>query len=162
MHEKKRIQLTVNGRSVEVEVSPGELLVDTLREKLGLTGTKAGCREGECGSCTVIINGKPVLSCLVPSLKAHGAEIVTIEGLEKNGELHLLQKKFVEMGAIQCGFCTPAMILAGKVLIDENPNPTEEEIRLAISGILCRCTGYQKIVAAIQAAAEELASGGAQ
>lgn len=147
------ITLTINGKEATVEVSPGTMLVDVLRDKLGLTGTKVGCREGECGTCSVIMNGKLVLSCIMPAMKAQGAKITTIEGLEQNGELHIIQKKFVEKGAIQCGFCTPAMVLAGKVLLDENPRPTREEIRMAISGILCRCTGYQKIVDAIQSAA---------
>ena len=150
----RSITLKVNGKEVSVDVVPGEMLVDVLRERLGLTGTKVGCREGECGSCSIILNGKLVTSCLVPAMKAQGAEILTIEGLEKNGELHLIQKRFIEEGAIQCGFCTPAMVLAGKALLDENPHPTREEIQLAISGILCRCTGYQKIIKAIDSAAK--------
>ena len=151
---KKSITFKVNGKEVSVDVSPGEMLVDVLREKLGLTGTKVGCREGECGVCSVILNGKLIASCLVPVMKANRGTILTIEGLEQNGEMHLIQKRFVEDGAIQCGFCTPAMVLAGKALLDANPHPTREEIQLAISGILCRCTGYQKIIKAIDSAAQ--------
>jgi len=151
---ERSISFKVNGKKVSVDVVPGEMLVDVLRERLGLTGAKVGCREGECGSCSVILNGKLVASCIVPAMKAHGAEILTIEGLEKNGELHVIQKRFVEEGAIQCGFCTPAMVLAGKALLDEKPHPTREEIQLAISGILCRCTGYQKIIKAIDSASK--------
>ncbi len=151
---KKSITFTVNGKEVDLEAAPGEMLVDVLRGKLGLTGTKVGCREGECGVCSIIMNGKLVTSCLIPVMKAQGATILTIEGLEQNGEMHLIQKRFIEDGAIQCGFCTPAMVLAGKALLDVNPHPTREEIQLAISGILCRCTGYQKIITAIDSAAQ--------
>jgi len=151
---KKSITCTVNGKKVSLEVAPGEMLVDALREKLGLTGTKVGCREGECGACSIIMNGKLVTSCLIPAMKADRGTILTIEGLAQNGEMHLIQKRFVEDGAIQCGFCTPAMVLAGKALLDANPHPTREEIQLAISGILCRCTGYQKIIKAIDSAAQ--------
>ena len=151
---KKSITCTVNGKKVSLGVAPGEMLVDVLRGKLGLTGTKVGCREGECGACSIIMNGKLVTSCLIPAMKADRATILTIEGLAQNGEMHLIQKRFVEDGAIQCGFCTPAMVLAGKALLDANPHPTREEIQLAISGILCRCTGYQKIIKAIDSAAQ--------
>jgi aerobic-type carbon monoxide dehydrogenase small subunit (CoxS/CutS family) len=151
---KKSITFKVNGKEVSVDVSPGEMLVDVLREKLGLTGTKVGCREGECGVCSVILNGKFIASCIVPVMKADRGTILTIEGLEQNGEMHLIQKKFIEDGAVQCGFCTPAMVLAGKALLDVNPHPTREEIQLAISGILCRCTGYQKIIKAIDSASQ--------
>lgn len=146
---KEKVRLTVNGKSTAIEAEPGEMLVDVLRDRLGLMGTKAGCRTGECGTCSVIMNGVLVASCIVPIKKADRASITTIEGLEKAGELHAVQKAFIEKGAIQCGFCTPAMVLAGKVLLDNNPNPTREQILEAISGILCRCTGYQKIVEAI-------------
>lgn len=146
---KEKVRLTVNGKSTAFEAEPGEMLVDVLRDRLGLMGTKAGCRAGECGTCSVIMNGVLVASCIVPIKKADRASITTIEGLEKAGELHAVQKAFIEKGAIQCGFCTPAMVLAGKVLLDNNPNPTKEQILKAISGILCRCTGYQKIVEAI-------------
>ena len=151
---KKSITFTVNGKKVDLDVAPGEMLVDVLRDTLGLTGTKVGCREGECGACSIILNGKLVTSCLVPVMKADGGTILTIEGLEQNGEMHLIQQRFIEDGAIQCGFCTPAMVLAGKALLDANPHPTREEIQLAISGILCRCTGYQKIITAIDSAAQ--------
>ncbi len=153
--------MEVNGKIVTVEVEPSDLLVDVLRENLGLTGTKAGCREGECGACSVILNGKVVTSCLIPALKADGGKITTIEGLEKDGELHPLQKAFVEMGAIQCGFCTPGMLLSAKNLLDQNPHPTLEEVKTAISGVLCRCTGYQKIIHAIHAASETIRNQGA-
>jgi carbon-monoxide dehydrogenase small subunit len=149
---RETVTFTVNGKDVSLEVEPGEMLVDVLRERLGLTGTKTGCREGECGVCSVIMNGLLVAACLMPIKKAHGATILTIEGLEANGELDSVQKRFIEHGAVQCGFCTPAMVLAGKALLDKNPQPTREEIQLAISGILCRCTGYQKIIKAIDAA----------
>lgn len=149
---KKTITFTVNGEERSVEAGSGDMLVDVLREKLGLTGTKVGCREGECGACSIILNGKLVTSCIVPAMKAEGGTILTIEGMEQNGEMHRIQKRFIEDGAIQCGFCTPAMVLAGKALLDENPHPTREEIQLAISGILCRCTGYQKIIKAIDSA----------
>ena len=151
---KKSVTFTVNGKEVSVDAAPGEMLVDVLRDKLGLTGTKVGCREGECGACSIILNGKLIASCLVPVMKADRGTILTIEGLERNGEMHRIQKKFIEDGAIQCGFCTPAMVLAGKALLDENPHPTREEIQLAISGILCRCTGYQKIIKAIDSASQ--------
>ena len=151
---KKSITFTVNGTAIDLDVAPGEMLVDVLRGKLGLTGTKVGCREGECGVCSIILNGKLTCSCILPAMKADHGTILTIEGLERNGEMHLIQKRFIEDGAIQCGFCTPAMVLAGKALLDENPHPTREEIQLAISGILCRCTGYQKIIKAIDSAAQ--------
>ncbi len=151
---KKSITFTVNGKEVDLDVAPGEMLVDVLRGKLGLTGTKVGCREGECGACSIIMNGRLVTSCLIPAMKADRGTILTIEGLAENGEMHLIQKRFVEDGAIQCGFCTPAMVLAGKALLDVNPHPTREEIQLAISGILCRCTGYQKIIKAIDSASQ--------
>ena len=151
---KKSITFTVNGKEVSLDVAPGEMLVDVLRGKLGLTGTKVGCREGECGACSIILNGKLVTSCLLPAMKADRGTILTIEGLAQNGEMHLIQKRFIEDGAIQCGFCTPAMVLAGKALLDVNPHPTREEIQLAISGILCRCTGYQKIIKAIDSASQ--------
>jgi carbon-monoxide dehydrogenase small subunit len=151
---KQNVKFTVNGKKVTLDVEPNQLLVDVLREQLGLTGTKVGCREGECGTCSVIMNGRLVATCLIPVMKAQGADITTIEGLEKNGELHVVQQKFIEHGAIQCGFCTPAMVLAGKALLDRNPKPSRDEIKLAISGTLCRCTGYQKIVDAIDSASK--------
>jgi aerobic carbon-monoxide dehydrogenase small subunit len=153
---KTIIQLTVNGESVEAAVEPNQTLVQFLREDLGLTGVKHGCGLGDCGACTVILNGKPVNSCLVLAVQAAGGEVLTIEGLAENGVLHPIQQAFVDHGAIQCGFCTPGMILSAKALLDATPKPTELEIRTAISGNLCRCTGYQKIVQAIQEAAKAI------
>jgi aerobic-type carbon monoxide dehydrogenase small subunit (CoxS/CutS family) len=151
---KEKIQFEVNAKKVSLEVDPDELLIDVLRDHLGLKGTKAGCRAGECGACSVILNGRVVPSCLVPAMKADGGKITTVEGLEKEGELDPLQKAFIEGGAIQCGFCTPGMLLSAKNLLDQNPRPTIEEIKVAISGVLCRCTGYQKIIHAIHSASK--------
>jgi carbon-monoxide dehydrogenase small subunit len=145
--------LTVNGTPYEVAVEPRQSLLQMLREELHLTGTKEGCSEGECGACTVLLDGITVDSCLIFALEAQGREVVTIEGLAHGDQLHPIQKTFAEYGAVQCGFCTPGMILAAKALLDSNPHPTEAEIRQGISGNLCRCTGYVKIVEAIQAAA---------
>lgn len=145
-----QIEMTVNGNKYSLEVEPGRRLLDVLREELGLTGTKEGCGEGECGACTVIMDGVAVNSCLVLAGQLDGKEIITVEGLEKDGELDALQEAFVRNGAIQCGFCTPGMLMSCKALLMKNPNPTESEIRLAIAGNLCRCTGYAKIVAAVQ------------
>ncbi|GFN36787.1 (2Fe-2S)-binding protein [Tepidimicrobium xylanilyticum] len=147
-----KIDLVVNGVEHSLEVREDMRLIDLLREELGLTGVKEGCSEGECGACTVIMDGKTVNSCLVMAFQAHGSNIITIEGLEEEGKLHPLQKAFIEVGAVQCGFCTPGMILSAKALLDKNPDPTEEEIREGISGNLCRCTGYNKIVEAINRA----------
>lgn len=147
---KTLINLKINGREYEVAVEPTKTLVDLLRYDLGLTGTKKGCGTGECGSCTVIFNGKPVNSCLVLAIQARGAEILTIEGLKPAQGLHPIQQAFVDKGAVQCGFCTPGMILSASSLLKKNPNPSEPEIRKALSGNLCRCTGYQKIVEAVQ------------
>ena len=147
---KRIIQLTINDKEYEVAVEPNQTLTDMLRYELGLTGTKKGCEVGDCGSCTVIMDGIPVNSCLVLAMQANGRTITTIEGLETEKGMHPIQKAFVEKGAIQCGFCTPGMILSTKSLLDKNPNPTEEEIRTGISGNLCRCTGYQKIVDAVK------------
>jgi len=149
---KKLIELTVNGRNYELAIAPNTTLVDLLRNELGLTGTKKGCELGDCGSCTVIMDGKPVNSCLVLAMQARGRQITTIEGLEDENGLHPLQDAFVEKGAIQCGFCSSGMILSGKSLLDKNPNPSDAEIRGAISGNLCRCTGYQKIIEAVKSA----------
>jgi carbon-monoxide dehydrogenase small subunit len=146
---KEKIQFEVNGKQVFLEVDPDELLIDVLRDHLGLKGTKAGCRAGECGACSIILNGRVVPSCLIPVMKADGGKITTVEGLEEDGKLDPLQKAFVERGAIQCGFCTPGMLLSAKNLLDQNPQPSVEEIKVAISGVLCRCTGYQKILHAI-------------
>jgi carbon-monoxide dehydrogenase small subunit len=143
------LTMTLNGEEVMLQVEPSALLVEVLRDQLELTGTKVACGEGECGACTVLLDGVPVNSCLVPALKAQGREVLTVEGLAPLGELHPLQKAFVEHGAVQCGYCTPGMLMSAKALLDHNPNPTEDEVRLAISGNLCRCTGYAKIVEAI-------------
>ncbi|MDD3472597.1 MAG: (2Fe-2S)-binding protein [Syntrophaceae bacterium] len=155
---KKIIKLTINGESVEAAVEPNRTLLQFLREDLGLTGTKHGCGLGDCGACTVIMEGRAVNSCLILAIQAHGKEIITIEGLAEGGRLHPIQQAFVDKGAIQCGFCTPGMILSAKALLDRNPKPTEMEIRTAISGNLCRCTGYQKIVEAIESASETIGS----
>lgn len=157
---KHNIRLTVNGASYTVAVEPCESLLDVLRDKLSLTGTKKGCNRGDCGACTIIIDGKTVNSCLVLAVEADDKEVLTIEGLANNGQLHPIQEAFVQYGAVQCGYCTPGMIMSVKVLLDENPNPTEEEVRQAIGGNLCRCTGYVKIVDAIKKAAEVIQAGG--
>ncbi len=146
------LTMTLNGEEVTIQVRADALLVDVLRDELELTGTKEACGEGECGACTVLLDGKPVTSCLVPALKAQGRHVVTVEGLASGGELDPLQKAFIECGAVQCGYCTPGMLMSARALLDTNPDPTEEEIREAISGNLCRCTGYVKIVEAIKAA----------
>ncbi len=151
---KKMICLTINGKEYEVAVAPNMTLADLLREELMLTGTKKGCEMGDCGTCTVIMNGRAVNSCLVLAVQASGKEITTVEGLETDEGLHPLQEKFIENGAIQCGFCTSGMLLSAKSLLDNNPKPSELEIRTAISGNLCRCTGYQKIVESIKDASE--------
>jgi carbon-monoxide dehydrogenase small subunit len=156
---KTIIELTVNGRKVEAAVDSNRTLLQFLREDLQLTGAKHGCGLGDCGACTVILNGNPVNACLALAVQARGGEVLTIEGLAENGKLHPIQEAFVEKGAIQCGFCTPGMILSAKALLDANPKPTETEIRTAISGNLCRCTGYQKIVEAIQEAGRTLEKG---
>jgi carbon-monoxide dehydrogenase small subunit len=148
--------MKVNGREVTVQgVEADELLVDVIRDRLGLTGTKIGCNEGECGACTVIMGGKAVLSCLLPALRAQGQEITTIEGLSQDGTLHPLQQAFIDHGAVQCGYCTPGFLMSAKALLDANPHPTRAEIKEAIAGNLCRCTGYVQIVEAIEAAAGE-------
>lgn len=154
--KQTKVRIHVNGSWVERETRPDRILLDFLREDLGLPGTKKGCEEGECGACTVLLNGMAVLSCLVPALKANGAEILTIEGLAERGQLHPIQQAFWEEGAVQCGYCTPGMILSAKALLDEHPEPATEEIKGAISGNLCRCTGYGRIVRAIEAASERM------
>lgn len=151
MSSRRLIELKVNGESREVLVEPRTTLLQVLREDLGLTGTKQGCNTGDCGACTVLIDNHPVLSCLTLAIEAQGKEILTIEGLNQQGGLHPLQQSFIDHYAVQCGFCTPGMILSAKALLDRNSHPTEEEVREAISGNLCRCTGYVKIVEAILA-----------
>lgn len=158
---KSMIQIKVNGEDYELEAENRTTLLQLLRDNLGLTGTKEGCGEGECGACTVLLNGKPVNSCLVLAVQANGSEVLTIEGLTKPGkELHPLQKAFMEKGAVQCGFCTPGMIMSSMALLSENPEPTEQEIKEGLAGNLCRCTGYVKIISAVKAAAETLQRSG--
>jgi carbon-monoxide dehydrogenase small subunit len=146
--------MIVNGHQVSLEIESDELLVDVLRDRLGLTGTKIGCNEGECGACTVIMDSKPVLSCLIPALRARGRDILTIEGLSDGDNLHPLQQAFVEYGAVQCGYCIPGFIMSAKALLDLEPSPSRDEIKEAIAGNLCRCTGYVKIIEAIEAVAK--------
>jgi len=145
---KKRIALTVNKQDRELLVDTRQTLLDVLRYEMGLTGTKEGCGDGNCGSCTVLLDGKAVNSCLVFAVEADGQQIITIEGLSEQGTLHPLQQAFIDEGAVQCGFCTPGMILTAKAFLDSNPRPTEAQVRLAIAGNLCRCTGYDRIVRA--------------
>jgi carbon-monoxide dehydrogenase small subunit len=153
---KVKVHLKVNGLAYETEVEPRRTLLELIREDLELMGTKEGCGLGECGTCTVLLDGRPIKSCITLAVQANGREVTTIEGLEKSdGTLHPLQQAFIDHGAIQCGFCTPGMILSAKALLDENPRPTELEVRQAIAGNLCRCTGYQKIVEAIQSLADK-------
>ena len=153
---KQEIMVTINGELNRFLIRTNTFLLDLLRDELGLTGAKRGCNKGECGSCTVLLDGRPVRSCLFPAVMADGRQVVTIEGLEgPGGKLHPLQEAFIQQGAIQCGFCTPGMILTAKGLLDENPNPAEEEIRRAISGNICRCTGYVKIIDAIRTEARK-------
>ncbi|MGI6630577.1 MAG: (2Fe-2S)-binding protein [Bacillota bacterium] len=151
---KRMIKVNVNGEDYEKEVAVNKSLLDFIRDDIYLTGTKKGCDNGDCGSCTVIMNGKPVSSCLVLAVEADGCNILTIEGMSNGMEIHPIQKAFVDVGAIQCGYCTPGMVMAAKALLDKNPNPSEEEIREAIVGHLCRCTGYEQIVEAIKRAAD--------
>jgi carbon-monoxide dehydrogenase small subunit len=146
---KVPVKFILNGESRKMTIEPSKTLVDLIRDDLDLTGTKKGCGTGDCGACTVILDGKAVVSCLVLGVEADGSEITTIEAIKKGAELHPMQEAFVRHGAVQCGFCTPGMILSAKALVDENPRPSEHEARVAISGNLCRCTGYQKIVEAI-------------
>jgi len=151
-----RIQFELNGEVMDVSFAPYKTLLEVLREDLGHTGTKHGCELGECGACTVLLDGKPVLSCLMLALECDGRKVVTIEGLAQNGELHPLQEAFVKLGGSQCGYCSPGMIVAAKALLDRNPHPTHDQIREALSGNLCRCTGYLQIFDAVEAAIEEI------
>jgi carbon-monoxide dehydrogenase small subunit len=154
---KELIELNVNGQLHELAVYPWRTLLEVLREELKLTGTKKGCDSGDCGACTIILDGKAVLSCLLPAIRCRGSKIVTIEGLaESKDQLHPLQEAFINKGAIQCGFCTPGMILTAKAMLDTNPHPTTEEIKEGISGNLCRCTGYTKIIEAIETVAHSV------
>lgn len=154
MNMKQLIKLKVNGEIREVVIEPRTTLLEVLREDLGLTGSKRGCDTGDCGACTVLIDGRPVVSCLTLAIGVKDKEILTIEGIAQDSQLHPLQQAFMDYFAVQCGFCTPGMILSAKALLDRNLNPTEEEVREAISGNLCRCTGYVKIIEAIMAAAK--------
>lgn len=153
----KTIKLFVNGKEFLLDVDTNDTLVEVLREKLGLTGTKIGCNQGECGACTVLINGETVLSCLTLAIECEGKEILTIEGLEdpKTGELDPIQEAFIEKFGIQCGFCTPGMVMSAKALLNKNPDPSREEIKRGIQGNLCRCTGYEQIIESISAAAKK-------
>ena len=153
-----RVRFRLNGRDVEVDVPPGRRLLDLLREDLGLTGTKEGCGEGECGACTVVVDGQPRLACLTAAIQVDGKEVLTIEGLAQSGALHPLQQAFIEAGGVQCGFCTPGIIMAAYALLSQNPHPTREEVRAWLSGNLCRCTGYEQIVEAVLLAAKRLSS----
>jgi len=151
--KKYTLHMIVNGEEVSLEMRPNSTLLEVLRDKLNLMEVKEGCGQGDCGTCTVILNGKAVNSCLTLAVQAEGKEVTTLSGLNKNGKIHPLQKSFISHGAIQCGFCTPGMIMSAKALLDKNPHPTREEIKVAISGNLCRCTGYKKIIEAIEAVA---------
>ncbi|GAB6174206.1 glyceraldehyde dehydrogenase subunit gamma [Paradesulfitobacterium aromaticivorans] len=151
---KSLIRLFINGKKYELEVEPRETLVDVIRERVGLTGTKKGCDTGDCGACTVLLNGKAVSSCMILAVDVDGQDITTIEGLTGPDGLHPIQKTFIDNFALQCGFCTPGMIMASKALLDENPNPTEDEIKRALAGNICRCTGYVNIVKAVKAACD--------
>jgi carbon-monoxide dehydrogenase small subunit len=158
---KKHIAFVLNGNRMEMEVEPHWTLLHLLREELDLLGTKSGCESGECGACTVIIDAKAVNACLFPVMEIEGAQITTIEGLAKpSGELHPLQQAFVDHGGVQCGYCTPGMILSAKALLDENPNPTDEEIRHALAGNICRCTGYVQIIESVKQAGQVITTKG--
>ena len=163
MEKQSRLEFTVNGQVVSVDVDPGEMLANVLREKLGLTGTKIGCNEAECGACTVLLDGRPILSCTYPAQRAHGHEVLTIEGLAvlEAGEkkLHPLQQAFVDYGAVQCGFCSPGQIMTAYALLQENPTPTSEDVRRELKDTLCRCAAYPTIENAIQAAAKSVRTG---
>lgn len=153
---KQEIELKVNGELFRLQIPPRRTLLEVLRENLGLTGTKEGCSKGDCGFCTVLIDGRPVYACLTLTIEVQGKDILTIEGLANVYRLHPIQQAFVDHGAIQCGYCTPGMVMSAKALLDRNPNPTEQEIRNGLSGNICRCTGYVKIVEAIQAVAKTI------
>ncbi|HIH98858.1 MAG TPA: (2Fe-2S)-binding protein [Thermoplasmata archaeon] len=155
---KVLVRFRLNGKPVETFTKPNDTLLNLLRRNLGITSVKRGCEVGECGACTVLLDGNPVVSCLILAPTVEGKEITTIEGISKEGELHPLQQAFIKAGAVQCGFCTPGMILTAKALLDKNPNPSLREIKEAIQGNLCRCTGYTKIIQAIQLASKEIKS----
>lgn len=151
-----RLKFRLNGRPVELDVPPGRRLLDVLREDLGLTGTKEGCGEGECGACTVVVDGNPRLSCLTLAIQVEGKDVLTVEGLAQSGALHPLQEAFIETAGVQCGFCTPGFLMAAYALLLRNPTPTRQEVREWLSGNLCRCTGYEQIVEAVLRAAEKM------
>lgn len=153
---KKLIRLEINGENFDLAAEPTAYLIDVIRETVGLTGTKKGCGIGDCGACTVLIDGKPALSCLTLAIACIGRSVTTIEGLSKGTELHPVQRAFIDKGAVQCGFCTPGMVLSSKALLDENPNPSHDEIKIALAGNLCRCTGYAKILEAVEHAGQLL------
>jgi len=153
---KKPLQLNVNGEEKQILVEPYSSLLDTLRDDIRLTGTKKGCDEGDCGACTVFLNGKPVTSCMVLAHSAHDADVITIEGLGNLDDIHPVQQAFVDYGGLQCGFCIPGLIMSATAFLKENPDPTEEEVRFGIGGNLCRCTGYSKVVEAVLAAAQNI------
>ena len=156
---KVRVSLNVNGESREALVAVHKTLLEVLREDLGLTGTKHGCELGECGTCTVLVDGAPVLSCLALPVETEGAQITTVEGMAEGGRLHPLQQAFAELGAAQCGYCTPGILLTATALLAERPSPTRQEVKEALAGNLCRCTGYEKILDAVRAAASQTAGG---
>lgn len=162
MAKKELIKIKINGKDREAMAEPRLLLVHFIREAMGQTGTHIGCDTSNCGACTVIVNGKPVKSCTMFAVQADGAEVMTVEGMIKDGALHPLQEGFKEEHGLQCGFCTPGMLMSSYALLQKNPQPTEDEIRWGISGNLCRCTGYQNIVKAIQYASKKMAQGGAK
>ena len=155
----ENLSLTVNGEYISANVDPAIRLIDFLRDQLFLTGAKVGCGKGECGACTVIMNGKAVAACIVPVMRSQGSVVETIEGLADKDKLHPLQQEFIDKGAVQCGWCTPGQIMSAKALLDENPNPSLEDVREALGGNICRCTGYKKIVEAVLGAAELLRKG---
>jgi len=156
MHSKVRVQTNINGEPQEFLCEPRQSLLECLRDILGLTGSKEGCNDGNCGACTVILDGRVVTSCLVLGVEAEGCQVTTVEGMAKGNELHPLQRAFLENAALQCGICTPGFLVAAKALLDQQPNPSEDEIRLWLANNLCRCTGYDKIIRAVQQAAEQM------
>jgi len=159
MRDKTKVTTTVNGRAVTFECDPQRTLVDVLRNELHLTGTKEGCSTGDCGACSVLLDGRLVSSCLVLAVEAQGRKVETIEGMASANALHPLQRKFLELNGLQCGFCTPGMLMAARALLERNPDPTETEVRFWLSGNLCRCTGYDKIIGSVLAAAREMRGG---
>ncbi len=159
MSKKVQVEATINGEATEFLCEPRQSLLETLRDVLELTGSKEGCSTGDCGACSVLVDGRVVCSCLMLGVEADGRDIVTIEGLADGTRLHPLQQKFLEDASLQCGICTPGFLMSAKALLDRNPNPSEAEIRYALAGNLCRCTGYDKIVRAVQDAAKSIASG---